>query len=108
MSISPRFNTRPPETVWRQRLICVLLLACLALPSTLTTAVAAFPTNPHYPQYKYPSVLDAPRGYGPKQVYGFSGPAYRWGWFGAQYRPRMVHHTGYADDYWQTGYRWGY
>jgi hypothetical protein len=25
-----------------------------------------------------------------------------------QYRPRMVHHTGAALDYWQTGYRWGY
>jgi len=71
-------------------------------------ASAGFPWSPYYPYYRYPSVLDAPRGYGPTPVYGFAGPSYRWGWFGVQYRPRMVHHTGAHDDYWQTGYRWGY
>jgi hypothetical protein len=71
-------------------------------------AMAGFPTTPYYPYYRYPSVLDAPRGYGPTPVYGFAGPSYRWGWFGVQYRPRMVHHTGVSGDYWQTGYRWGY
>lgn len=64
--------------------------------------------SPNSPHYRYPSVLDAPRGYGPLPVYGFAGPSYRWGWFGVQYRPRSVHYTGANLDYWQTGYRWGY
>ena len=40
--------------------------------------------------------------------YGFPVSTYRWGWFGVQYRPRMVHHTGAHGDYTQTGFRWGY
>jgi hypothetical protein len=87
----------------RQILLTGFLLLAAAGP-----AWGAFPSNPHYPHYNYPSVLEAPRGYGPTPVYGFAGPSYRWGWFGAQYRPRTVHHTGYFGDYWQTGYRWGY
>jgi len=41
-------------------------------------------------------------------VYGFGVSPNRWGWFGAQYRPRSVDHHGYYGDYWQLGYRRGY
>jgi hypothetical protein len=88
-------------------LLPALALLCV-LFSGPDAAQAGFPTSPHYPYAKYPSVLDAPRGYGATPVYGFAGPSYRWGWFGVQYRPRMVNHTGSQSDYWQTGFRWGY
>ena len=89
----------------RAPLFAVILVGALSVGGGWSTASAGSPYSPHY---RYPSVLDAPRGYGPAPVYGFAGPSYRWGWFGVQYRPRMVHHTGANRDYWQTGYRWGY
>jgi hypothetical protein len=92
----------------RGRWMRLLVLGCLLLAGGAGEAAAAFPWSPHYPAHDSPSVLDGPRGYGPTPVYGFAGPSYRWGWFGAQYRPRVVHYTGYTGDYWQTGYRWGY
>lgn len=84
------------------------LLAILLVSAGATAGEMYCPKAPFYPHHNYPSVLDAPRGYGPVPTYGFAGPSYRWGWFGAQYRPRVVHYTGYTGDYWQTGYRWGY
>ena len=92
-----------PLRRWR-----LAIVACCLLGLAPAAVQAGFPKSPYYPNYKYPSVLDAPRGYGPTPVYGFAGPSYRWGWFGAQYRPRMVHHTGSQNDYSQTGFRWGY
>ena len=41
-------------------------------------------------------------------VYGFSGPSYRWGWFGVQYRPRSVYHRGFYGHFYEYGYRRGY
>jgi hypothetical protein len=83
----------------------VVFAGAMSLGGGWSVALAASPYSPHY---RYPSVLDAPHGYGPLPVYGFAGPSYRWGWFGVQYRPRVVHYTGSKSDYWQTGYRWGY
>jgi len=85
-----------------------VLLAAIAVLFAVAPARAEFPSIPMAPHYNYPSVLNAPRGYGPTPVYGFAGPSYRWGWFGAQYRPRVVNHTGYFGEYTQMGYRWGY
>lgn len=113
MSGSPRSTSRtllftgvlPPGALrWGGALLLVTMLF------TVSAAAGELycPKSPFYPHHNYPSVLDAPRGYGPVPVYGFAGPSYRWGWFGAQYRPRVVHYTGYTGDYWETGYRWGY
>ncbi len=53
-----------------------------------------------------PSVLDdaqcAPT------VYGFRGNTYRWGYFGVNYWPYVVHHRGYYGGYYEWGTRRGY
>ena len=54
-----------------------------------------------------PSVVTPPPAPAPP-VYGFPGPSFRWGWFGVNYRPRMAHHKGYYNDFWEWGYRRGY
>ncbi len=40
--------------------------------------------------------------------YGFGVPTYRWGYFGARYRPVCITHKGYYGTYTQWGYRSGY
>ncbi len=90
------------------RLVGRSLLLAAVLCGAATVVQAGFPWYPHYPHENYPSVLDARHGYGPAPVYGFAGPSYRWGWFGAQYRPRMASFQGYRGAYQQTGFRWGY
>lgn len=60
----------------------------------------------HHHHHHQPTIITPPQA--PPPTYGFPGPTFRWGWFGVNYRPRMVHHTGYYNDFWQWGYRHGY
>jgi hypothetical protein len=44
----------------------------------------------------------------PPTVYGFRGNTYRWGYFGVNYWPYVVHHRGYYGGYYEWGTRRGY
>ncbi|MCX7426256.1 MAG: hypothetical protein NTW96_11630 [Planctomycetia bacterium] len=54
--------------------------------------------------YRYPGAPQSAPWYG----YGFGVPTYSWGWFGVKYRPAVICHRGYYDDFYQWGYRQGY
>lgn len=63
--------------------------------------MAAGTPGPHrYPEYNTGSY--------PWYGYGFGVPSYRWGYFGAKYRPIAITHKGYHGNYSQWGYRHGY
>ncbi len=56
--------------------------------------------SPHvYPEYNVNH---------PWYGYGFGKPSYAWGYFGARYRPAVIHHKGYYGDISQWGYRRGF
>ena len=69
----------------------------LVAPTDVPPHVVSSPPGPH----RNP-------GCSPWQGYGFGVPTYNWGYFGAQYRPICISHTGYCGDYSQWGYRRGY
>jgi hypothetical protein len=79
-----------------------LLRARVQTPNVVATpqgASAGIPTP-----YRYAGVPQSAPWYG----YGFGVPTYSWGWFGATYRPAVICHRGYYDDFYQWGYRQGY
>lgn len=103
-----------------------ILTAALLLAFSVTTATAGELLDRllgrHY--YRLPDHVDSPwqsaglppgpHRYGEQHVsggwygYGFGVPVYRWGYFGAHYRPVSIFHKGYYNDYSQWGYRHGY
>jgi hypothetical protein len=107
--------------------VVVLLFAIVALGRPRTAApddwfglrkhaaAAAAPPAPCNPPltvvgsppgpYRHPSY---PGGNCPWYGYGFGVPTYGWGYFGVSYRPAVICHHGYYDDYTQWGYRRGY
>lgn len=69
---------------------------------------------PVVPQTRYfghhgACVPQAPSGNAGWSGYGFGGiPTYRWGYFGAHYRPVRMYHCGYYGNRLSIGYRRGY
>jgi hypothetical protein len=75
--------------------------AAPAAPYNPVPVTVAAPPGP----YRYPAYSN---GNYPWYGYGFGAPTYGWGYFGATYRPAVIGHHGYYDDYTQWGYRQGY
>jgi len=63
--------------------------------------LAAFPPGPHYPTHGGP-------GRSARYGYGLGTRCYRWGYFGARYRPAHACHKGYYGQCIQWHYRRGY
>lgn len=76
-------------------------LAAIVVLSTADGAMAGHPWRPTEP----PLTVRFPK---PTQSFGFPGSTYRWGWFGANYYPRVVGHAGYYGRDMQLSYRRGY
>ncbi len=108
----------------RRNLIGVLA-AALLLAFSVTTATAGelldrlLGRHHHLPDHvdspwQSAGLPPGPHRYGEQHVsgqwygYGFGVPVYRWGYFGAHYRPVSIFHKGYYNDYSQWGYRHGY
>jgi hypothetical protein len=70
-------------------------------------AVSPLAANIEAAQPKPPVTVPAPA---PARVpvYGFPTSSYRYGWFGANYWPRMSDHRGYYGDHFHFKYRCGY
>jgi hypothetical protein len=70
-------------------------------PCNPSPTVVAAPPGP----YRFPAYAN---GNYPWYGYGFGVPTYGWGYFGSTYRPAVLCHHGYYDDFTQFGYREGY
>lgn len=74
--------------------------------SVLVLAGAVCPAEAGHPGISTPPPTVLYRK--PVQTFGFPGSTYRWGWFGANYYPRVVAHGNYYGRDMQFSYRRGY
>ena len=78
-----RFAYARRATIFLWSLILVGWLWCVPVSAASRPMIEAAPCAPAAVPYRY----------------GFSAPAYHWGWFGAgRYEPRVVWHRGYYGD----------
>ena len=106
------------QSVFPCVLLSVLFLPSPAVAGDLLDRLTGYHFR-HPPEHlgnprQIAAAAPAPHLYGEYNVnrpwygYGFGVPSYRWGYFGAHYRPVCNSHTGYYGDFTQWSYRRGY